>query len=148
MNDMKKCYLDTNILIALKIEDSPHHAKTRKLIEVPVKEEINFYISPLTVDEFLHPMKYFLGLKYRNVFPYLNQVLKEILMLPSVNLINPSVEIKAQLQVIQYMEDYRLRPRDAYHLFIMQTNRIDLFATFDTDFNEVFKKGLVKKYRV
>lgn len=76
MSDMKRCYLDTNILIALKIEDSPHHTNSTKVIEKLISDEVDLYISPLTLDEFLHPMKNFLGLKYKKVYPPLTLVLK------------------------------------------------------------------------
>jgi len=41
------------------------------------------------------------------------------------------------------MEKYDLCPRDAYHLLTMIYNKIDSFATFDTDFNKVFEDKLI-----
>ena len=51
MKGMKKCYLDTNILVAYKIEESPHHAASIKLIEKLIQEEMYLFISPLGIDE-------------------------------------------------------------------------------------------------
>ena len=38
------------------------------------------------------------------------------------------------------MERYNLRPRDAFHFVTAIENKIQYFATFDNDFEEVFKR--------
>lgn len=44
------------------------------------------------------------------------------------------------------MEKFVLKPRDAYHLLTMKENRIRFFATFDKDFELVFRKGVVLEF--
>jgi len=145
---MKKCYLDTNILIAHKIEESPHFSISTTLIQKMIEEEAYLYISPLTIDEFLHPMKYFLGLKYTKVYLHLKKAVKDIISFPNLSLVNPPAELKSQMKVINFMERFKLRPRDAFHLLIMQTNGIEYFATLDTDFKTVFEKKVIQHFEI
>ncbi len=63
-----------------------------------------------------------------------------------LTLVNPPLKPKYQLKVISFMKNYNLRARDAYHLLIIKSNKINYFATFDRDFEEVFKKKILKKY--
>jgi len=58
-------------------------------------------------------------------------------------LVNSPTGLKDQIKVVEYMEKYNLCPRDAYHLLTMIYNKIDSFATFDTDFNKVFEDKLI-----
>ncbi|MBI5356067.1 hypothetical protein HZB78_00445 [Candidatus Collierbacteria bacterium] len=44
------------------------------------------------------------------------------------------------------MEKFKLKPRDAYHLLAMQSNKIKHFATFGSDFDLVFSVGAVKRF--
>ena len=53
------------------------------------------------------------------------------------------VGILDQLKVINYMQKYHLKPRDAYHLLTIMENNIDGFATFDNDFNKVFSAKIL-----
>jgi len=40
---------------------------------------------------------------------------------------------------MEYMKNYGLRPRDAYHLLAMKSNKITFLATFDWDFKKAVR---------
>ena len=147
MNSLiKTCYLDANTLIYFKNEDSPFYSKISTLIEYLVKDGYRLFISSLVIDEFLYGFKFLLGnkkIKKKNIFVSLNRALSEILALPNLELVNPPSEKNLQLKVVEMMKDYDLFPRDAYHLLMMIENKINFFATFDNDFENVFKKKII-----
>lgn len=143
---MRKCYLDSNILIYLKDEDSPYHKRVFDLLSKLISQKVLFFISPLVLDEFYFTFLY--GLRVKHIAkPYdkLKRAATEILMIPSLQMVNPPSDADKQLEVISYMERYHLRSRDAYHLLITQTNNIDSLATFDKDFNKVFAAKLLEE---
>ena len=143
-NNIKKCYLDSNILISYKNRD----LKSQKLIIRLLNSSYNLFISPLVLDEFLFQASIYLKKqKQRNVLKKLLESLESIFKLPRLIIINPSAEKKKHLQIIKYMEKYGLRPRDAYHLLIIKENKISHFATFDKDFKKVFKAKVIKKFK-
>lgn len=142
---MKKCYLDSNVLINFKNVQSPFHQETKELLTKLANASYKLYISSLTLDEFLYQLQQILLYqKQRNIFPKLSLALKSILDLPRLNLVNPSVNKKKHLRIIDYMKNYGLRPRDAYHLLVMKENKIRHLATFDQDFKKAIKAGEVE----
>lgn len=142
---MKRCYLDTNVLLCFKNEDSPLYLKSKKIIKNLLDESFIICVSPLILDEFLHSLQFILSRNKRNnIYSILGKILKDILNLPQLKIVNPSKTKMAQVKIVSLMKNYFLRPRDAYHLSIMLENKIDSFATFDNDFRKVFKKGILK----
>ena len=141
---MKKCYLDANVLIYFKDEDSSHHNLSVETITKLTKEGVNLVISPLVLDEFLYVLQYLLR-KSENKNKILTKALSDVLQLPHLKLISPPIEKEAQHFVLSYMENFNLRPRDAYHLLTMTYHEVTHFVTFDTDFASVFKGGIVKQ---
>lgn len=142
---MKKCYLDSNVLINFKNVQSPFHQETKVLLTNLTNASYRLYISSLTLDEFLYQLQQILLYrKQRNIFPKLSLALKSILDLPGLSLVSPSVNKKSHLKIIDYMENYSLRPRDAYHLLTMKENKIRSLVTFDQDFKRASKVGEVK----
>ena len=140
INSMVKCYLDANILINFKNIDSSFHKQTKELLTKLANTSSELCVSSLTLDEFLYQLRWILIYqKQKDIFRKLSLALRSILDLPKLTLVNPSIERKDHLKIIKYMEDYNLRPRDAYHLSIMKNNKITHFATFDQDFKKVFK---------
>lgn len=144
---MKKCYLDTNVLLCYKNEDSPLLLESKRIIKNLLDKSFIICVSPLILDEFLHSLQ-FITLrkkKIRNIYPLLKEILQDILKLPRLEIVNPPKTKTGQIKAVSMMENYNLRPRDAYHLLTMLENKIDIFATFDNDFRKVFKKGILKK---
>ena len=143
---MNKCYLDANILIYFKNEESPFFPQAKKIITTLVEKDFSLFVSPLTLDEFLHGLKLQLALKKVNpgvTFTLLSRSMKEIMELPSLTIINPPVSPQEQLQVVSFMQKFGLKPRDAYHLLTIQTHAITYFATLDNDFLKIFQKKIV-----
>ena len=75
----------------------------------------------------------------------MKSVLVKILEIPSLEICSPPTDKPSQLKIVQFMDSFQLRPRDAYHLLIMQANEIEEFATFDSDFRRVFSAKALKK---
>lgn len=144
----KKCYLDANILIYFKDISSPYHLESVSLIKKLVKEKFEILISPLCVDEFLHTVALYLRkIRSKKFEEELKDYLNSILSIPNLSLVNPSKNKDLQTKVVDFMVSFSIRPRDAYHLFIMKGNKIKFMATFDNDFKTVFQKGLIKKFK-
>lgn len=145
ISSMKKCYLDSNVLINFKNIQSPFHQETIELLTELANASYKLYISSLTLDEFLYQLQQILLFqKQKNIFQKLFSALKSILDLPRLSLANPSVDKKNHLKIIEYMKNYSLRPRDAYHLLVMKENKIGGLLTFDQDFAKAVKAGAVR----
>ena len=140
---MTKCYLDANVLVHLKNQNSVEHDPAlSKLIQLN-KERAELYISPLIIDEFIHAMLFLKRNKKLAETFDIRRDLQELLDLPRLSLINPPADKKSQLQIPDFMEKYKIGPRDSYHLLTMLSNSIDTFATFDTDFRRVFSSKIL-----
>lgn len=137
---MGKCYLDANVLIYFVQKKSPFHQKSLSVLTSIIKSKLKLIpvISPLCLDEFLYHIHGKISQKTID--------LKSILKIPNLAIVNPSVKPKDQMKVLRLMDKFKLRPRDAYHLLTMQSNKIKYFATFDNDFNSVFSASLVKRF--
>lgn len=144
MKKSKKCYLDSNILVSYKLKQSPHHINSIGLLETYMNKNFQFYISPLVLDEFLYSLIKSSQLYKHSVdFNLLDKGLKDILAIPNLEIITPPIIKEDQLKIIYYMRQFNLRPRDAYHLLTMLSNNVSYFATFDNDFEDIFKKNVV-----
>jgi len=144
-NNTKKCYLDSNILVGLKHQNSIFHKKSKNLLKKLIRNSFKLYISPLVLDEFLFQVKIILGRQNNNRL--LKKYLKEILKLPSLYVVNPPRTKEKQILALNFMKEFNLRPRDAYHLLTAKENKINYLLTFDKDFKKVFQKGTVKKFK-
>lgn len=142
---MKICYLDANLLVFIGNKNSPFH---KEAVEIIKKLRILGYeltVSSLSLDEYFHTV---LRFSKDSKELAINNLKKEYRKLIKINikLINPSLDEKKHLKVIDLIAKYNLHPRDAYHLFIMLANKVKFLATFDNDLNKVFKKGLIKQF--
>ncbi|MBM3282699.1 type II toxin-antitoxin system VapC family toxin [Candidatus Gottesmanbacteria bacterium] len=143
---MRKCFLDSNILVYLKDSLSLHHQAAAKKLYNLISTNTSLYISPLILDEFLYIFqKAIIREKIASPYRQLQRAVGEILQIPLLSIVNPSNSSSKQLKVIDYMEKFGLKPRDAYHLLTMTSNNIDSFATFDDDFRRVFSAKILKK---
>lgn len=143
---MKKCYLDSNVLMYWQNDAAPQHKEALRIIERLEKDEIIPYVSPLVIDEYIHTMMVEARVnKFRNLYEVAKKALNDLLALPLLAIITAPTDVPSQKQMLMLMETYSLRPRDAYHLLTMLANDIDGFATFDTDFIRVFRAKLLVK---
>ncbi len=142
---MRRCYLDSNVLIYFKDEQAPQYSQAKEKMATLLEKDCQFFVSPLVLDEFIHGARKTFLKNQTNLYSPLARALESILAIPYLTIINPPTDIFAQKQVVSLMKKYSLRPRDAYHLLIMETNEIEGFATFDSDFRGVFAaKVLIK----
>lgn len=145
---MTGCYLDSNLIIALKDADHSEHAAAQKIAAKLAVQKIPFFLSPLCLDEFIYALKYLISRKQigsKETFAILTSSLKSLLAIPDLRIVATPINPNSQLKVLALMEEFTLGPRDAYHLVTILENKIDSFATFDTDFKKVFAAKLVNR---
>lgn len=142
---MSKYYLDSNILIYLNDpDDIKHEAVKNLLFDISGND---FVISPLVIDEFLYSVKRYLRLrKYpqNRISAVLYDSLYRVLNLPNLSISNPPTRKISQFEILSFMKEYNLNPRDSYHLLIALESGCDYLATFDKDFDPIFKASLIK----
>ena len=139
-NKTTSCYLDSNVLIYFFDELSPFHEQAVKLMESLVDKQARVYASPLVLDEVIYILiKLLKRQKTPSPYKLVRSLLKKLWLIPNFRLINPPLGYKEQLEVVSLMEKYRLHSRDAYHLLTMLAFKVDYLATFDKDFQLVFK---------
>lgn len=126
--------------------DSPFHSQADLILSKLINDAWQLFLSPLTLDEYFHNTLRFTKLHKEEALKILVRSFDKIIKLPGIQLINPSQNLNLQRQVLSFMIKYQLRSRDAYHLFIMLENKVKFLATFDSDFDEVFKAGRIKKF--
>lgn len=146
-NLMMKCYIDANVLVSYQLSKSPFHSASKNILKKLYRDRVETYTSPLALDEYTHAIKrVLLHKKLQPIDRILQQTLHNITALRNVKLINPPPNMDAQKLILDYMKNYSLKPRDAYHLLTMKHHTISHFATFDTDFKKVFEDGLVQQF--
>lgn len=143
---INSCYLDSNILIYFQDPESPFYRQTQEMIARLVVGGASLVISPLVLDEYIYNTFASSKGPREERIRIIRSSLQEILKLPGIKIINPPLDVSKQLKVLKLMEKFSLQPRDAYHLLIVLENGIEYLATFDSDFEEVFKKGRIKKF--
>ena len=149
----QKVYLDANVLIAHQVNNHEYHQQAVKLLDDLWKKGSNLLISSLTVDEFFYGVVFILRSlpPSRKSHPFstyahlLRKSLSAILTWEGVELVEFQNNSDELLQTVTLMEKYNLRPRDAFHLRIMQQQETNSFVTFDQDFNDL---GKVEKINI
>ena len=148
MSSMKsKCFLDSNVLIYFLDRKSSYHKKAVGIITKLDPDTYTLLISPLVIDELLYAMKRIMlheGIPPSRNFQELGRAYDTIIALKNIEIVTVSTDKSVNRKVINIMEQFKLQPRDAYHLLTMQENGIDEFATFDSDFKRVFAKKILK----
>lgn len=142
---MRICYLDANLLAFLGNENSPFYQKSLDIVDRLIKNGHQLVFSSLTLDEYFHSVIRFSQDPKDVTINNLKKAYRKLLKL-NIKLINPSLDEKKHLKVIDLIAKYNLHPRDAYHLFIMLENKVRFIATFDNDFDKVFEKGIIKNF--
>ena len=143
-----KCYIDSNVLIYFLDRRSPNHKKTTDLIGKLDPDTYTLVISPLVIDEFLYTLKRIMiieNMQTTQIFKDLGRAYDTVMALQNLEIAPVSIDKSVNRKVITLMEEFNLRPRDAYHVLTMQENGIEEFATFDNDFKLVFAGKLLKK---
>lgn len=143
---MKRCYLDSNIVLSFIDSSAQFHNQSKQILTKLVAESWEINLSALVLDECFHNSLRFSKKSRQIAIKQLKFRYRKFIKLPNIKLVVQLPQLKKHTAVLNLMAKYNLRARDAYHLFIMKENRIKYLATFDNDFDSVFKKGLVKKF--
>lgn len=143
---MKRCYLDSNVVISFIDSTAQFHNQSKQILTRFVAESWEINLSALVLDECFHNSLRFSKETRQIAIKQLKFRYRKLIQLPNIKLVVQLPQLKKHTAVLNLMEKYNLRARDAYHLFIMKENKIKYFATFDHDFDSVFRKGLVKKF--
>ena len=145
----KKAYLDANVLIAHQTRGHSHFQRAKDLLDELWQNRVQLVISSLTIDEFWYGISFILREQGENK-PFsahgliFSKVLNNILSWRNIDLVsfqNSASELK---KVLELIKKFNLRPRDAFHLRIMQQQRTNKLVTFDTDFQKVQKWGIIE----
>ena len=142
---MKKCYLDANFLFYYQDTHSSFHDRVVEIIEKLISEKFHLVLSALVLDEYLYTCLKFLGKPKDQIRKDLEESLVSIFRLPNITLINPPRDYKKYFKIVNLIVDFKFDPRDAYHLFMMLENKVKYLATFDNDFDQIFKKRIIRK---
>ena len=145
-----KVYLDANILIAHQVKDHNYHQKATKLIDDFWLKKCILAISALTMDEFFYGIVFILQRSQQNIktvpfatfAPKIEKATQAILSWNTIELVEFKNNPHEIMKTINIMKNHNFRPRDAFHLRIMQQNGIDSIATFDNDFNRLKNIGI------
>lgn len=103
-------------------------------------------LSSLSLDEYEYTVLRSFNNPKPEIIKNLKSGFRKLLKISDIKLINPPLEFKKHFKVLNLMQKYNLKPRDAYHLFIMLENKVKFLATFDSDFDKVFASGKIKKF--
>lgn len=146
MKTIKSCYLDANILVYYQDPDSLLYDTASRIIENLLANGSDLIISSLSLDEYEYTVFSSINKPKLEILKRLRRGFNRLLKIPTISLINPPLELKKHRKVLNLMAKFNLKPRDAYHLFIMLENKVNSLATFDSDFDKVFESGRIKKF--
>lgn len=147
MKTIKSCYLDANVLVYYQDPSSPLHDAASRIIENLLANGFSLTLSSLSLDEYEYTVLSSINKPKLEVLKRLRIGFSRLLKIPTVSLINPPLELKKHRRIFNLMAKFNLKPRDAYHLFIMLENKVKYLATFDSDLDQVFEKGIIKNFR-
>lgn len=147
-----KVYLDANSIIAHQITNHPFYEKALKIIDSYFQQEFIFVISSLTMDEFMYGIIKAQKIinknkQFEDVVNELKKVTKAVFVWKNLELVDFQHTTSELLSVISLMKKYHLKPRDAFHLRIMQQQNIGNFITFDSDFDMIAKSEKINIIR-
>ena len=129
-------YLDTNFFIFALLDQTKKGDKARE-IQREIIAGKNFAItSPLAMDEVIWVL-------LKNGKQHLiRKTVEDIYSVPNLNVREVSALIP--LSALEFMEKYKLKPRDAFHVAIMENFGITEIVSDDSDFDKVKEIKRVK----
>ncbi len=122
-----KIFLDASFLVYLNI-DLPESEKIDNLFRSLLREEL--YTDVLVLDEVIYISKRKYGISYNETIKFLDD-----LILPTVEVLPIGLEeyLKAKENILKY----NLRPSDAIHFAVIESNGLQAIVTEDRDFQRV-----------
>lgn len=143
---MKKVYIDANVLVYLFVKDASQHLEAVEMIKKCV-ENYTIILSTLCIDEFLFGFKKTVFRENNTDLSILQHSLDQLLEIENVELVSPPDNRRSLSDVLSFMEEYDLNPRDAFHVTTALYHEATLFATFDKDFSHLFRNGILEQLK-
>ncbi len=127
-----KAYLDANFFIIALLDREKSGEIAYGIHDALCTGKFIGYTSSLTFDEIMWVLK-------RNKKPHLiAEAVNDLYTTPNLKILPVSAEVP--LLSLEYIKDYGLNPRDAFHLAVMAENEIQSIVSDDSDFAKI--KGI------
>lgn len=124
-----RAYLDANVFVFAALDTGQKGELSRDYLERTTQGKIEAATSALTLDEILWVL-------LRNHRPdYLRPVIEGIYALPNCTIL--PVTADAPRLALEFIEKYKIKPRDALHAAIMQQHHLNNIISDDTDFDKI-----------
>lgn len=144
-------YLDTSVLISYMVADAKYHQPCSHFLDRLEQEGVSLFLSTLSLDEIWYGLLRASLLRdysdhwleviratpevIQNYTAMLEKTTLTILSLDYLTILE--VSVPTSLVALQVMDKYALLPRDAIHLTVCETARIEAIASTDLDFLRV-----------
>jgi len=135
-----RVFVDASLIIYLNAKLPREEAeKVEKFWLELLKEEL--YTDVLALDEAIYVSKRKYGIDVESTLELIDRAI-----LPYVDILPLGLE--EYLKAKEYMVKYRLKPSDALHLAVMDSNGLQVIATEDKDFDRTHVKRIWIEYAV
>ena len=151
MNTNNKIYLDSNFLVYWALpKDNGVKKKVRVWLAKFLSSRAVLTTSCLAIDEAWHGIKQTynkqndtsIGCAEEPIYSQLNNFTSELIK--KINIIQFSDPKAGTQKALEYVKNYKLKPRDAFHLAIMKNNFIEEIITNDSDFERIKSNADIK----
>lgn len=138
----KAVFLDSSFLIASQIADHEFHKRTKELRKQFLKEKTKLMVHYLVVDELWYVLTA-LGRKSQDKpsEEALHKIVKaattNIFNFTNLHLLKDNLDLNDLNHALSIQHEYKLRPRDAMIVKLMEKAGITAIASFDGDFDRV-----------
>lgn len=121
-------YLDANFFVIMNFSLDKKGEKAREILK-SIKDGKKAVTSALTLDEVMWT------LIKNNKRDELNAVIEQIYRIKNLEV--KEVSPLSPLRALFFMENYGLKPRDAFHAAVMESFGVDEIVTDDSDFDGI-----------
>lgn len=122
-------YLDANFFIFALFDQTKKGLKARSIQKEIILGKIEAITSVLVIDEIMWVIR-------RNgKDELLRKVIEDIYAIPNLDI--REVSSIVPLYAVNFIEKYKLKPRDAFHVAIMEALQIDKIVSDDSDFDKI-----------
>jgi len=122
-------YLDANFFIFALLDSTSKGQRARDIHESIAKGKKEAATSPLAIDEIMCVLAR-AGKRH-----LLRMAVEGIYATPNLEVV--AIAPTTPLTALKLMEQYKLKPRDAFHAATMKENKLTQIVTDDRDFEEV-----------
>ena len=122
-------YLDANFFVFAVVDNTRKGEKAREIQADIISGKLSAFTSVLALDEVMWV------LKKNNKSHLLRKTIEDIYATP--NIIVREVPSLTALHALNNIDNFNLRPRDAFHLAIMEYLQIITIVSDDADFDKI-----------